>query len=108
MVVAREPIPGTIEIVDRIKEMVQLNAHLSSERMISEQGAEIAFCCLDRFRQRLQDIPPSHIRAVATDTLRSAHNGELVLRGCEQALGHSISVISGHEEARLVYKGASS
>ena len=106
MVVAKHSDAGGIDVIDRIKEMVQLNASLDQNRMITQPGIDRALTCLSRFRQRCSSIPSDHIRTVATDTLRTANNSEQFLELAEQALGQRISVISGHEEARLVYKGA--
>ncbi|MDD4932488.1 MAG: Ppx/GppA phosphatase family protein, partial [Methylacidiphilaceae bacterium] len=61
--------------------------------------------CLERFGQRLKPIPPSRVRVAGTNTLRKARNANEFIRKAEKALGHSIDVISGHEEARLVYLG---
>ena len=50
-------------------------------------------------------MPPGTVRAVGTNTLRSAHDSESFRRDAEQALGHPIEVIAGREEARLIYLG---
>jgi exopolyphosphatase/guanosine-5'-triphosphate,3'-diphosphate pyrophosphatase len=51
------------------------------------------------------DIPLGQVRAVATHTVRQLRDPEAFLRPAEAALGHPIDVISGREEARLVYLG---
>jgi exopolyphosphatase/guanosine-5'-triphosphate,3'-diphosphate pyrophosphatase len=61
--------------------------------------------CLQRFADRLSGFIPQQIRAVATQTLREARNRDAFLVQAQAALGHSIDVISGREEARLIYKG---
>jgi exopolyphosphatase/guanosine-5'-triphosphate,3'-diphosphate pyrophosphatase len=45
------------------------------------------------------------VRAVATQTLREARNRDAFLLGAQAALGFPIEVISGREEARLIYLG---
>jgi exopolyphosphatase/guanosine-5'-triphosphate,3'-diphosphate pyrophosphatase len=45
------------------------------------------------------------VRAVATNTFRVAQNAAEFLPRAEAALGFPIDVISGHEEARLIYLG---
>jgi exopolyphosphatase/guanosine-5'-triphosphate,3'-diphosphate pyrophosphatase len=47
------------------------------------------------------------VRVVGTNTLRRAHNAEAFLARAEEALGHPVEVISGIEEARLIYLGVS-
>ncbi|HEY9237967.1 MAG TPA: Ppx/GppA phosphatase family protein, partial [Burkholderiaceae bacterium] len=60
---------------------------------------------LARFAQRLQGFDPAQVRAVATQTLREARNRDAFLLGAQAALGFPIEVISGREEARLIYAG---
>ena len=57
------------------------------------------------FSERLQDIPPAQIRVVATATLRLAVNASEFIAKAQQILGCPIQVISGEEEARLIYQG---
>lgn len=106
MVIAEQVAAGGLQIIDRVKEMVRLNAGLDGSGNLSEDSQLRALDCLQRFSQRLRDIPPSQVRAVGTNTFRAAHNSVEFISRAEDALGHHISVISGHEEARLVYLGA--
>ena len=106
MVIADVGDHGSIKIVDQVREMVRLNAGLDSDRNLSREAQDRALECLHRFRQWLNQIPAHRIRAVGTNTLRSARNSDAFLKRAEAALGHPISVVSGHEEARLVYLGA--
>ena len=64
-----------------------------------------ALACLARFGERLAGFHPSAVRAVATNTFRVARNAASFLAQAERALGFPIDVISGHEEARLIYVG---
>lgn len=94
----------TVETVDRVKDMVQIASGMQSGT-IAADAQERAVQCLKRFAERLRGIPFSQVRAVGTKSLRSAKNADNFLREAEQALGHPIAIISGFEEARLVYKG---
>lgn len=96
-----------IEIVDREKDMVQIARGLDRDNNLSEDAQTRALDCLNRFSERLRDIPPEQIRAVGTKTLRAARNSKRFLKQAEAALGTSIQIISGYEEARLVYSGLS-
>ena len=66
-----------------------------------QQGLE----CLQRFGQRIKEIPHVNVRAVGTNTLRQARNGGVFLSQAHDALGHPIEIIAGREEARLIYSG---
>lgn len=94
----------TVETVDRVKDMVQIARGMQSGT-IAPDAQERALQCLKRFAERLRGIPTSQVRAVGTKSLRAAKNARSFLRDAEQALGHPIEIISGFEEARLVYKG---
>jgi len=61
--------------------------------------------CLARFGERLAGFKKTQVRAVATQTLREALNREAFLVRAHQVLGFPIDVISGREEARLIYQG---
>lgn len=104
MIIARRQ-NNTIETIDRVKEMVQIARGLESNKGLSEEAQQRALDCLQRFAERLRDIPTDHIRAVGTRTLRSANNANAFLSKAETALNHPIEIISGYEEARLVYSG---
>jgi exopolyphosphatase/guanosine-5'-triphosphate,3'-diphosphate pyrophosphatase len=105
MIVARYSL-GQLLVVDRLREMVQLRMGLDKRGRLSLEFRERALECLSRFGERLRDIPPSQLRVVGTNTLRELRDKGAFLTDAEAVLGHSIDVISGIEEARLVYLGA--
>jgi exopolyphosphatase/guanosine-5'-triphosphate,3'-diphosphate pyrophosphatase len=60
---------------------------------------------LARFGERLAGFKANEVRAVATQTLREARNRDIFLSRAHALLGFPIDIISGHEEARLIYQG---
>lgn len=106
MVVARMQ-HGQLTIVDRLREMVRLASGLSDEGFLDHASQDRAISCLRRFGQRLRDMRADKVRVVGTNTLRRARNGADFLVAAEEALGQPVEVISGMEEARLVYLGVS-
>ena len=104
MIVARIN-DGQIQVLDRLREMVQLAIGLDGRNRLSEESQQRALDCLARFGQRLRHIPPTQLRIVGTNTLRMARNSAEFLARAEAVLGHSVEVISGPEEARLIYLG---
>lgn len=94
-----------VQIVDKIKEMVRLAGGLNENRLIDQDTMDTALACLERFGQRIVEIPRENIRAVGTNTLRMARNGNEFLIHAQKALGRSVDIISGREEARLIYLG---
>ncbi|MBS1222665.1 MAG: Ppx/GppA phosphatase [Proteobacteria bacterium] len=94
-----------VQVLDRIREMVQLAAGLDARNRLAEDAQQRALACLARFGQRLRHIPPEQLRIVGTNTLRQARNSAGFLTRAEEVVGHTVEIISGHEEARLIYLG---
>jgi exopolyphosphatase/guanosine-5'-triphosphate,3'-diphosphate pyrophosphatase len=105
LIVARPRPGGQFQVIDRLREMVRLGEGLNPDRSLLPEVADRALGCLERFGQRLRDMPPGSVRAVGTNTLRQVRAGDAFLARAEQALGHPIAVIAGREEARLIYLG---
>ncbi|MEY4642717.1 MAG: hypothetical protein RLZZ227_2711 [Pseudomonadota bacterium] len=104
MVIARVQ-DERVEIIDREKEMIQLARGVNAEGRLTASAQKRALACLARFAERLRDIPRQQVRAVGTRTLRSARQSKSFIKAAEAALGVPIQIISGFEEARLVYTG---
>jgi exopolyphosphatase/guanosine-5'-triphosphate,3'-diphosphate pyrophosphatase len=100
--------PGGVRVVDRLRETVRLGTGLDADKRLGGEVVELALACLQRFGERLRDLPPGAVRAVGTNTLRRARNARSFLKRAQEALGHRIEVISGYEEARLIYLGVAS
>src|SRR5690606_15172547 len=94
-----------IYAVDRLKESVRLAAGLNNDKILDDEAIQRAVTVLKRFGERLQGFHPNRVRAVATNTFRIARNVDKILPLAEEALGFPIEVISGHEEARLIFSG---
>ncbi|MRS17373.1 guanosine-5'-triphosphate,3'-diphosphate diphosphatase [Enterobacteriaceae bacterium RIT691] len=104
MLVVRE-VAGSIQTLTRIKRKVRLAAGLNSDLTLSPEAMERGWQCLRLFAERLQDIPHAQIRVVATATLRLAVNANDFIAKAQEILGCPVQVISGEEEARLIYQG---
>ncbi|RZI80628.1 MAG: Ppx/GppA family phosphatase [Rubrivivax sp.] len=96
---------GRYKRVDYLKETVRLGAGLDAQGLLTEDATQRGLACLARFAQRLKGFAPWQVRAVATQTLREARNRDAFLARADHVLGHPIEVISGREEARLIYQG---
>lgn len=104
LVVARY-MHGDLRVVDRLRESVRLAAGLRKDGSLTPERRQVALECLSRFGQRLASLDPSHVRAVATNAIRQLSHPQAFLLPAETALGHPIEVVSGREEARLIYQG---
>lgn len=96
---------GQLAIIDRLKEMVRLAAGLQEDGSLDTDSRDRALACLGRFGERLRDMHADTVRVVGTNTLRKARSSHDFLERAEAALGHPVDVISGIEEARLIYSG---
>src|SRR5512140_1857834 len=96
---------GQVERVEYLKETVRQGAGLDEGRRLTADAMQRGWACLARFAERLAGFGPDQVRAVATQTLREARNRSDFLARADQVLGFPIDVISGREEARLIYEG---
>lgn len=94
-----------IYIIDTLREQVRLGAGLNAEKFLDDASQTRALEALERFGERLRSFQTDQVRAVATNAVRVARNSAEFIAKAEAALGFPIDVISGVEEARLVYCG---
>ena len=97
---------GTIVPIDQIKETVRLASGLDANNNLTKESQMLALEVLSRFHERLSNFRKSQVRVVGTSTLRVANNSAQFIVIANKALGFPIEVISGKEEARLIYIGA--
>lgn len=95
-----------IRPVDTMKEPVRLAAGLAPDGYLDIEARQRGMAALARFGERLAKFEPDTVRAVATNALRVASNANAFLVPGQTALGFPIEVISGREEARMIYLGA--
>lgn len=98
---------GQLTIIDRLRETVRLSEGLKNNEDLGLEAKTRALECLSRFGERLHDMQASSVRAAGTSALRRARDSKAFLEQAERVLGHPIEVISGREEARLIYNGVS-
>jgi len=87
------------------KETVRLAAGLGADNRLSRRAIDNACVCLARMNERLRGMGEAQVRAVGTQTLRQAVNADQFLAEAQRVLGYPIEIISGREEARLVFEG---
>lgn len=106
MVVARLT-NGQITLLDRLRETVRLASGLDAHQRLTPEAQTRALDCLRRFGERVKGMSSGSVRAVGTHTLRLARSTRGFLQEAERAFGHPIEIISGREEARLIFLGVS-
>jgi exopolyphosphatase/guanosine-5'-triphosphate,3'-diphosphate pyrophosphatase len=98
-------VDGQIYPLDAVREVVRLGGGLTADKRIDRATQAAALEALAKFAERLRGFPRAAVRAVGTNALRVAKNSPQFLREARAALGFPIEVISGREEARLIYLG---
>jgi exopolyphosphatase/guanosine-5'-triphosphate,3'-diphosphate pyrophosphatase len=91
--------------LDTQRETLRIGAGIDGRGFLTAPARRAALACLARFAERLSGFDASAVRAVATNAFRIARNAPEFLAHAERTLGFPIDVISGHEEARLIYLG---
>lgn len=100
---------GQLKEVYRGKSKVQLRSGLTDENGLTDEAKDRALDCLRNFALSIQHYEVDTIKVIGTYTLRKAQeNIADFIAEAEAVLGAPIEIISGEEEARLVYVGASS
>ncbi|STJ19965.1 exopolyphosphatase [Escherichia coli] len=104
MVIARV-VDGAMQIIGRLKQRVHLADGLGPDNMLSEEAMTRGLNCLSLFAERLQGFSPASVCIVGTHTLRQALNATDFLKRAEKVIPYPIEIISGNEEARLIFMG---
>lgn len=100
-----EYVNGSICVIKSAREPNRLAAGLNKKNVLSAEAFQKGLDALRRLREILDAYPLSDVKVVATNTLRIATNASEFLQDAEKVIGYPIEVISGEEEARLIYLG---
>lgn len=104
MIIARI-VDGALQTLGRMKQRVHLADGLDEHNILSEEAMERGLVCLTLFAERLKGFSPDNVCIVGTHTLRLAANAEEFLKRAASVMPYPIEIISGQEEARLIYMG---
>jgi exopolyphosphatase / guanosine-5'-triphosphate,3'-diphosphate pyrophosphatase len=105
LVVARHRGAQRFEVIAREKEMIRLGHGATDMKQLSPDAMERAVESITRMAQIAKSHKAEHLRAVATSATREAANADEFLKLVRDRTAVEIEVISGIEEARLIYLG---
>ncbi len=105
MIVARIDGDGSLEIIDRHKEMARLGQDTLVTGFLSEEAQERGLDALKKLKALAESYSVDDIVAVATSATREARNGEEFIARIEEECGIQARTITGVEEGRLIYLG---
>ncbi|WP_404401840.1 exopolyphosphatase [Idiomarina seosinensis] len=101
-------VEGQLQPVLKLKQPVQLGEGTSkSQRYLTDDAINRGIEALRQCAPRLEGFSKDQVTVVATHTLRKAKNRKRFLAEAAKVLPFPIEVISGREEARLIFRGVS-
>ena len=95
---------GKIKVVERLSEKVQLGENVRQTGRISPAAFERGLACLRRFAHLMAQYPLQQYWALGTNAFRVTENADAFIASAGE-IGIEISVISGIQEAVLIYAG---
>jgi len=91
--------------IENYREAVRLGGDVFESGLISESAVDRLIAAMGGFSWAMSAHKVEKCRAVATSAMREAKNGDKILERVQAACGITLNVISGEEEARLVFQG---
>ncbi|MEL6552829.1 MAG: Ppx/GppA phosphatase family protein [Cyanobacteria bacterium J06621_11] len=91
------------EVVDRVKEMVKLGVGVFATNRLSDRAYNLGLETIERYVQLADQLGVDEIITAATSATREAQNGEAFLKEVYQRTKIRPRIISGKEEARLIF-----
>lgn len=95
----------TRQVLFQTKEGVAIGMGGINEKRLSPAAIQRAFEALQKFKDKCDALEVNAIRAIGTSAMRDATNANELIEKVATELKISIEVISGLQEAELIYKG---
>jgi exopolyphosphatase/guanosine-5'-triphosphate,3'-diphosphate pyrophosphatase len=90
----------------RLMRITRLGEGVDRTGMLAPAAIERTLAVLEEFREVMDREGAGHVRAAATSAVRDAANGEAFLEAARAVLGVRPELLTGEEEGRLSYAGA--
>src|SRR5918996_801588 len=97
---------GHVQEVDRRTNVTRLGEGVDSAGRLTEPAMERVFDALEGYREAIDAAGAEHVVALATSAARDAENADDFRRALSERFDLDARVISGEEEARLTFLGA--
>jgi exopolyphosphatase / guanosine-5'-triphosphate,3'-diphosphate pyrophosphatase len=97
---------GAVDVLDRREQITSLGEGVDARRRLLPLPITRVRNVLTEYRRRIEDLGAERVLCVATSAVRDAENGEAFLGEIEWSYGFTTRLLSGEEEARLTYAGA--
>ena len=94
---------GAYEVLDEVRVPVRLGHDVFLTGKLTPEAMDAAVAAIAGFRGRMEALGIGDYRAVATSATRESRNGTELVARIRREAGIELEVITGQEEARLVY-----
>jgi exopolyphosphatase/guanosine-5'-triphosphate,3'-diphosphate pyrophosphatase len=106
MVIADVTAGGHLDVVDRVKETIRLGSRSFTTGRLRPEAMDLAIRALGHFVHLARVRKVDRVRAVATSAVREARNRDLFIKRLRRETGLAVRVVTGAEEARLIFRAA--
>jgi exopolyphosphatase/guanosine-5'-triphosphate,3'-diphosphate pyrophosphatase len=103
MIIIEARSPHNFDVIEREKEMVKLGAGVFATHRLSDRAFEHGLEVIQRYVHLAEQVGVDEVITAATSAIREAQNGEEFLRQVVRQTGLLPKIISGSEEARLIF-----
>jgi exopolyphosphatase / guanosine-5'-triphosphate,3'-diphosphate pyrophosphatase len=98
--------PGGFRTLDRRMRITRMGAGVDADRRLAADAVARVLDALGGYRQAMDELGVDRVRAVATSAARDAANRDELFDAVEATIGARPELLSGEEEARLSFDGA--
>jgi exopolyphosphatase / guanosine-5'-triphosphate,3'-diphosphate pyrophosphatase len=105
-VLVAHPADGGLDIADRRNTITRLGQGVGTTGRLADEAVERTLDCLRGYREILERHDVRKVRVAATSAARDAANREDLFDAVEQIVGVRPELLSGDEEGRLSFRGA--
>jgi exopolyphosphatase / guanosine-5'-triphosphate,3'-diphosphate pyrophosphatase len=99
---------GRVEELHRESKVTRLGQDVDSTGRLADEAVERVFAVLDEYRRLIDENGADGVVALATSAVRDSENGDDFRAAVDERFGFELRTISGDEEARLTFLGATS
>jgi exopolyphosphatase/guanosine-5'-triphosphate,3'-diphosphate pyrophosphatase len=99
---------GRIEDIERETRVTRLGEGVDERHRLLPVPVARVRNVLSDFRRQLESLGAERTLAIATSAIRDADNGEAFLGEVEWSYGFATRMLSGHEEAMMMFRGVTS
>jgi len=105
-VLVARPVDGKLDILDRRNTITRLGQNVGSTGRLADEAVERTLACLRDYRAVLDEHGVERLRVAATSASRDAANRDEFFDAVEEVVGVRPELLSGDEEGRMSFLGA--